>query len=399
MKLGSLKTTLSLAAVLAIGWNSAWAGGESFSAKTFKTANGPFVITAPDNSGSLRLRFCGQLIAQYYNRDFGEGNDRKDSTTVLVRRVRFTLDGRVKDPNISYLLHLSLAPGSLELIDLYLNWASTQDLQLRFGQWKVPFTRYRIQSSQRLTFVDWSIETKYFGAERQLGLALHNDYEKPGKFGYAVGLFTGENGRASHGIGIPIVYGITPVSLSNLSGPAYSAKVHPELALHLSYNQGGILVDSDSDLEGGPLRWSLAFSLARDFYAGRKEDFSLRIAPEALVKYNHLSSSLIYYSGWFKPIDESSEKFAMQGGQWQGAWRLSERWEAAARYAVVDFSDDLLQDSQYRTSQEQEWTIGGTYYIAGHNLKIQTEASLLRHVKTTEIRDDYRVRSQLQVAF
>jgi hypothetical protein len=118
-----------------------------------------------------------------------------------------------------------------------------------------------------------------------------------------------------------------------------------------------------------------------------------------LFKFNHLSSSVIYYAGWFKPVQGSSGGCGLQGGQWQGAWRLNERWETAARGAVVDFSDDLLKDSQYGVSQEQEWTIGGTFYIAGHNLKIQTEASLFRHLRTTEIRDDYRVRSQLQIAF
>jgi hypothetical protein len=51
----------------------------------------------------------------------GAGSDRKNETTITVRRVRFTLDGKQNQLNLSYLLHLSLAPGSLELMDLYAN--------------------------------------------------------------------------------------------------------------------------------------------------------------------------------------------------------------------------------------------------------------------------------------
>ena len=77
---------------------------------------------------------------------------------------------------LKFKLHLSTAPPSLELMDYYLNYrAKKEHLQFRFGQYKVPFTRYRIQSFQRLTFVDWSIVTRYFRAERvakQLGFEL-----------------------------------------------------------------------------------------------------------------------------------------------------------------------------------------------------------------------------------
>jgi hypothetical protein len=82
-----------------------------------------------------------------------------------------------------------------------------RDYQLRIGQCKVPFTRFRIQSFQRLTFADWPIVTKFFGGERQIGVTLHNGYEDPPVRAYVVGLLSGVNARASHGIGIATVYG------------------------------------------------------------------------------------------------------------------------------------------------------------------------------------------------
>lgn len=79
------------------------------------------------------------------------------------------------------------------MLDFYFNYKLRGPHQARLGQVKVPFTRYRIQSFQQLTFVDWAIVSKAFGAERQMGFALHNGYEKPSRYGYVIGIFSGQN--------------------------------------------------------------------------------------------------------------------------------------------------------------------------------------------------------------
>jgi hypothetical protein len=62
---------------------------------------------------------------------------------------------------------------------------------LRAGQWKRPFSRQQIGSSGRLELTDRSITDKAFGAGRDIGLAVHNNYEKSPDLEWALGVFNG----------------------------------------------------------------------------------------------------------------------------------------------------------------------------------------------------------------
>jgi len=146
-----------------------------------------------------------------------------------ARRIRSTFTVSRPEYETVFRLHLSPAPGSFELMDMYFNAGLTSQLQLRVGQYKMPFTRYRIQSFQRLTFVDWAIVTRYFGAGRQIGFSLHNGYEGPPRFAYAIGIFSGVIARAAHATGFPLLFGEKLTNPSDLSGSALKSEFHPVL--------------------------------------------------------------------------------------------------------------------------------------------------------------------------
>ena len=169
-------------------------------------------------------------------------------------------------------------------MDFYFNYQIGRHLQLRYGQYKVPFTHYRIRSFQRLTFVDWAITTRYFGAERQMGIALHNGYERPSECAYAFGIFTGVNARASHNTALARLYDQELPNRSDLSNPGPKAEFHPELFLHLSLNANGIRVRSDTDKERCGPRYSIGLSAAWDLDPVTGRDYVLRLAPELLIK-------------------------------------------------------------------------------------------------------------------
>ena len=71
--------------------------------------------------------------------------------------------------------------------------------------------------------------TRYFGAERQIGLVMHNGYEKHGAFEYEVGVFTGVNARKSHATGLASIFGEELANPSDLYDPAAPADLHPEV--------------------------------------------------------------------------------------------------------------------------------------------------------------------------
>ena len=359
----------------------------------------PFEIYSSDSSSHIQLQFAGQLRLEFESREQGENESGTSDLYLKARRIRPMLSASLLKSKLTFRLHLSTAPGSLELMDFYFNYSPRPCLQLRYGQFKVPFTRYRIESFQYLTFVDWAIVTKYFGAERQMGFALHNGYEKPLTWGYVVGIFSGANARASHAIGLPLVYKEEAPNPSDLADPAKVPSFHPEIFLHTTYNVNGIRVQSDTDEEGGQLRYMVGFSVARDLDPTAHQDFTLRLAPELMIKCQGFSFSAVGYAGFAEMGKVAHVNLAMLGGLCQAAYRINSQYEISVRYAIVDLSDALINDASSTLEREEELTVGFNYYIMGHALKWQHDAGWLSHSLSNRSQNDYLVRSQFQLTF
>lgn len=396
---------------------------------------GPFEISNADSTGKIRLQFAGQLRAQCETRDAGPGMERNEKSSTEARRIRLIFQGDFPQQNLTFKLHLSLAPGSLELMDIQFDYRWHGSNYIRIGQYKIPFTRYRIQSFQRLTFADWAIVTKFFGAERQLGLTFHNGYEKPPTWAYEIGVFSGQNARASHAVGLAGIYGESIANPSDLAHPGPKESIHPAIFAHVSYNPGAITVQSDSDDKGGHLRGSVGVSAGWDFDPRPYQNLTGRFAPEILLKYRGASISGVGYLGLVDLGCNHAIRTGMTGALVQAAYRFMSRYEVSARYAIVDFSYELtsaaygraqhmiavarheaeLSDSplaqreldaiiaQYKDAGfvlgEEEITVGFNIYIEGHSLKWQNDGGRLLHHRRDGDRDDYVFRSQLQLAF
>ncbi|MFH1374898.1 MAG: porin [bacterium] len=402
--------------------------------ETMPNVVGPFQVFNADSSAVLQLQFVGQLRTDWESKDRERDDDRDNDLSMQARRIRPSLTLKFPQPRILFRLHLSTAPRSLELMDLYFNYGFGRNRQFRVGQYKIPFTRYRIQSFQRLTFVDWSIVTKYFGAERQMGFSIHNGYEQPPRLAYVFGVFSGVNARASHTVGLSKMYGEETVNPSDLADSGPRAEFHPELVGHFSYNPGGIQVRSDSDEERGGLRYSLGISLAWDLDPVDYRDLAFRAAPELLIKYRGASLMSAGYTGFVEIGNSLRTRQAMAGLLVQTSVRVTQRCELSFRYAVVDFERAVIDDAFARAGQliseaeqhlvdstltqqevdnlkelycnagrilrEQEVTIGFNFYIREHSLKWQGDFGRLRYsLREGGTLDDIVARSQFQVAF
>lgn len=350
----------------------------------------------------------GQLRSELQIKEPALDNDREYEFYTKFRRIRLTASGSVLQPDFTFKLHLSTAPGSLELMDFYLNYRLEKNLQFRYGQFKIPFTRYRIQSFQRLTFADWAVVSKYFGAERQMGLALHNGFERPPRWAYVFGVFNGANARASHGIGIAEIYDEDTPNPSDLTDPAAVEKFHPEIVCHGSFNGNDIDVRSETDEAGKGWRLSGGVSAAYDFDPVPHRDFSLRLAAEMLTKYRGLSFSAVGYAGYFKRDNDSKTEPALTGALFQTAYRLNRRCELSLRYALVDVRTALIYNAEDILDEEgkdgllhreEEITVGFNVYISDHALKWQVDAGGLKHLYAAYRRIDYLIRTQVQLSF
>jgi hypothetical protein len=361
---------------------------------------GPFRVSDAD-SNSVRIAFSVQTRFDFESKDQGDHADRTKKLYGYFRTLRPVLSGSFLDNRLGCYFQLNSAPGALELMDMYFDWNPGRNVQVRFGQSKVPFTHFRNQSRLRSTFVDWPIVSPYFGAERQVGFCLHNGLDKPPVYEYVFGIYDGANARASHGIGLAKAYKITPVNPSDLSGEGGKYEFNPELFLRLSYNPNGIDLQSDTDPDRGPLRYSLGTSIAWDLKAEMHVDFNWRIAPEILAKYEGLSVGLIGYAGGSRMGEEVEVKPAMVGWLVRAAYRIDERWEVSARAASVHLRCDLTNDLErhgidYARHNHDELSLGVNHYLVGHNLKVQGTVDWQRYFTG---RTDLFVQTQFQLAF
>jgi hypothetical protein len=389
---------------------------------------GPISIQSKDGNTRLSLGFAGQLRFSVKSKDPGGGGERDTAAEVVARRLRPTFRGTVLSPNLGYYFHLSTTPGSLEFMDLYMDYKLTDSFRFRLGQWKVPFTRYRIRSFKALTLADWAVTAKYFGAERQIGLAMHNGYEKHGaSFEYEVGLFTGVNARKSHATGLASIFGEKLSNPSDLFDPAAPADLHPELVAHVAYNCGGINTATDTDWAGSGFRYSVGLSMAWDLNADMYQDLTLRLAPEVLIKWRGLSAFAVFYMGFTRLSEDSvlDQRLDLLGGLVQASYLFFRRVEIAARYAVVHTDDSLLTSARARAQSlvageadadkkkalaaqyknagkletQQDVTFGVNVYIRGNSLKWQNDLTVSMLDRVDGKRTNVTYRSQIQLTF
>ncbi|MEZ4239507.1 MAG: porin [Myxococcota bacterium] len=342
----------------------------------------PLVLQADD--AEVRLHFAGQLQGQL------DVTPAPAALAARLRRLRLGLDGKALDEQLRFGLQLNVAPGATELLDAWAGWAPRDDLQLRAGLFKTPFTRYRDQSYQALLLVDWPVAAKAFGAERQLGLALGDG--RPGQrgLGWAVGVFTGTNSRKAFATGVADANGVALDNPSDLATGTGAYALHPELVGRITAGTPGMQTGTTYDHEGGTARALVGASAAWDLDPDPTVEFTGRGALEALLKLSHASVDAVGYLG----LGEDGAPAAV-GGTAELAVVPTPRLGLAvvgSRVDVLPGLPDAVLD------QTAELGGGGTWFVHGTGLDLALDAAWLHTVREGVAVDGARVRLQAQLA-
>lgn len=385
-----------------------------------------FRIATDDGQSSLRLQIAAQIRWSYEYADAGTGESAASSNDIQFRRLRLILGGSLVTERLTYRLHLNLVPGAVELVDFWSDYQLHEQLSMRLGQFKVPFTRYRLGSWSNRPVLEWSHPTRYFGAERQIGLMLHNNVGRPPRFEYQVGLYTGVNARASNGVAIPRVFGTDRPNLSALVDPAAPSSFHPEVGLHLAYNHGDISVRGPQDFEGGGPRFSVGLSGVWDARPTAGQDMALRLAPEVIFKLHGFCLWGVFYMAfWDHVTDDEGIDLGFLGGVAQASYVFLDRYEVGLRYTNVSILDALRRDARAQADQriaavdddeaqaalarrlssvglleaEHELTLGFSVFALERTLKFGVDGGLMIHQRTDGNRYDMLIRVQAQLGF
>ena len=356
---------------------------------------GPVQIEINERGDRLSLGLGTQFLTAV-NHAFATADQQRDTTArVQIRRLRVSFGGEFVARKIQTKLQFNFAPNAPELIDVWLMYAPFRQLGIKFGQFKLPYTRYREQSFAVLSNADWSPVTRVFGSERQVGLALVQPGLDDLPWEYGLGVYTGTNARASHGLGVIEQYGETPENPSDFRTFGAAYEIHPELAGRVARNFGGIDTSANSDLQRGPLRHSVGVSGAWDVRPSPRQDLAGRLALEWLAKLHGVHFNAVGHLGW---VDTGFETiFGTWGGLLETGYRFDRSWELTARYSHVQFVSALRDDARiYAASQigdgsdptlvtqyadvgnvrsVDEAALAGTYDLFGPSLRAQLEAA------------------------
>ncbi|MEM9072679.1 MAG: porin [Myxococcota bacterium] len=342
-----------------------------------------------DENASLQVGYRLQLQA-----DIHHGEDESDGE-VRIRRSRLVLTGRFLKEALTFRLHANLAPGALEIMDVWLR-ADTQRAAFLLGYNKIPFGHRWSHSSGRLTFVDWPIAVTAFG-----GRALQLTAFDPKSDAWAIGVTTGQAARPSNGQELPAVYGEAPRNFLSLTDADEARTPHPELV-------GRLRVQGDAG--------TLSISALWDLIPEHRFDDLLRLGVET----EHRFRMFRVWTAAFLSMSETQEgdPIVAMAGVLIEIEALISRWvHVGLRYSSVQFTEALLEDARSHALQrlainpdsegyesvgdvsaEHELVAAISAMWLGHSLKWVNDVAWLRTAGVVAS-DELRVRSQVQILF
>jgi hypothetical protein len=362
-------------------------------------------LTLEDEGGlyAIKLSFRNQLRFESTRPTEDDG---QFASHFLIPRSRLQAEGSVLGKDNRYKLELGLGDaGSFSFVkDLYVDRRlGASPVWLRAGQWKRPFNRQELVSDFASEFNERPNTATFVGGGRDLGLAIHNDYEKsPGGLEWAVGVFNGFNGGVDRpALGTTCTQDPTTGAITCATPPPanFPADFGPAIVVRAGWNTGGIKGYSEGDLEGGPLRLAIGASykidlanVSRGREATLADNLSHGAQVDAMIKVSGLSVLLGGYLMKLKTADAQLGVLAQAG-----YFVVPQRAQAAVRFAYAPPAPN-------GTRAQLEVRAAFNWHWQGHRWKWSTDVGVLKlqgedPVTMATDAPDLQLRSMLQLTF
>ncbi|MBA3679778.1 MAG: porin [Bacteroidetes bacterium] len=337
-------------------------------------------FATPDSSYSLNLRFRIQNRALFNT--VSDEDLSPASFEARVRRCRLSFAGHVVNPKLTYYLQLSFSRGDMDwsvvdvtsqntspnvVRDAMIFYKPIQQLQIGFGQGKLPGNRQRINSSGALQFYDRSIVNANFTPDRDFGLFANYTAHLTKNFLIIPKVaFTSGEGRNSSGSNAGIAYTgrleILPLGAFTDGGDYFEGDVFREEKPKISL-AGGYQLNDLAVRTGG--------QLGKDLYGTKS--FNVYMA-DFLFKYRGIALTAEYIrrdtdgSPVVHGTDGKSRTIVTGDGiNTQLSYCFKSQWEIAARHSLVSPHHDVLSS----VKENEQYGLGVTKYLNKHKVKVQ----------------------------
>lgn len=364
-------------------------------------------VTSASGDYAINLRARVQLRAAFTSHE-----ERADDLEASVRTARFFVAGHLLVPELKYLMQLALANNDFErdnaspIFDAFLEYVALRDLNVRVGQFFVPFDRARTIREFALQFVDRQSVVRELSLDRDFGLMLSSqDLFGSGVLGY--NLFVGSGDGRNR-----------VLDAKNPNGPQKPGVL---LVARLTVRPFGAFDDDQEADLSRDARPRLAVGVAGAYNARSNRDRStlgatytagtfdyVHAAADLVFKWHglsvlgeflyraadHRSNSTMPATGM--ALVESSRSgygYLAQAGQ-----MLSQHVEIVARWEQLfarDATDRALTDMADYAGRQ----LGGgvNVYLNGHLLKLQSDYFWVSGPKSG--REQHIARLQLDASF
>tara|TARA_R110001583_G_scaffold84473_1_gene222133 strand:- start:149 stop:1333 length:1185 start_codon:yes stop_codon:yes gene_type:complete len=351
-----------------------------------KFGKGLFNLVGQDSTWTMKVATRMQFLAigNFQDGESGESN-------FLVRRARLKFDGFAFSPKLKYKLELGLSNRDISgasqftsnapryILDAVIKYNFAKNLELWFGQTKLPGNRERVISSGNMQQVDRSLLNSRFNIDRDLGIQLRHHFNLTNNF-VIKEIFSIAQGEGRN------------ITTGNIGGHQYTSRV--EFLPLGNFTSGGDYSGSDLKREQTP---KLALGVAYDYNNNAVKNRSNQgsymtndigfyqtnintLFVDAMFKYNGFSFMAEYADRnaddpYAKNSDGSLTGAEVQVGKGlnlQTGYLFNNNLEVSGRYTNITL-DKIVTGKD----AENQYTLGVSKYIVGHKLKIQSDISVL----------------------
>lgn len=375
--------------------------------KSPKFGKGLFNLVGQDSSWTMKIGARMQFLA-ISNWEDGANNE----SNFLIRRARLKFDGYALTPKLKYKFELGLSNRDISgaspftsnapryILDAVMKWNFAPNFELWFGQTKLPGNRERIVSSANLQQVDRSLLNSRFNIDRDLGIQIRHHFNLSDTFvvretfsisqGEGRNITTGNLGGHQYTGRVEFLPLGNFASKGNYKGADLKREKKPKLALAVSYDHNNNAVKNRSNQ---------GTYMTIDGDTGFFKTNINTLFIDAMFKYKGFSFMAEYADRDAKDPFAKNSDGTLTGDEVQVGKGLNlqtgfvciNNWEISGRYTHIK-----LDKSITGKNPENQYTLGISRYILGHNLKVQTDIS---HLEIENNNNELMWRLQFEVYF
>ncbi|MBI2975032.1 MAG: hypothetical protein HYY43_05535, partial [Deltaproteobacteria bacterium] len=319
-------------------------------AKPLSGYDSGFFIQSADNQFKLKLNANLQMRYEYQTREAA-----RDNNYFGIPRSRLIFTGHAYTSKLTYMIMPEMGDSdtthatddvsaNLYMRDLWFNYAATEKIQIKLGQFFLPRSRQAYTISPAQQFGEYPITAlNDFGFTWDRGIDFHGSIAKLDYDAYVTNGSGGNLINVSKGmnVGTRVVYnifgkyGYTEGDLENSEDPNLA------VGAHFSFNNNDNFNNATNNTAGDQ---SPDYSFASADVALKQKGLSLE--GEFMNLHNHENG-------------DNNPAVTVQAGY----FLIPKKWEVAAEISRI-FWDDADND-------ESEYQAGSSYYFKGHKVKLQ----------------------------